>query len=322
MSSSKNTLENLSKKVAHYKVLFIILVIVICCLLFVLFIQFQNNKTKLAFGQFPLLDPARAFLSQEDYVLNIQELRTYLHDLETRYPDSISIYYEQVNSGANISVNKELRLFPASLSKLAQAIIVTKKVEDGSFAWNHKLEILQEDLSSTSGTLYQRVSGGSYVSVEELLKELLVYSDNTAQNVFRRYLTADDYINFQNQTGLQDLYNEKGFISAKEYTRMLRVLYGSSYLEPEHSQKILEYMSQSTFRDYLSQGIPAGLRFAHKYGENTEYHIFADSGLVYVPGKPYMLTVILKGKDSSLATREWAVRLMKEISTKAYEVSN
>ena len=321
MSNQKNTLEGLSKKIKHYKVLFGILSAVILVLLVVLFIQFAHNKKKITFGQFPLLDPARAFLSQEDYLLNIQELRTYLHDLEDQYPDSISVYYEQVNSGANISVNKNLRLFPASLSKLAQAIIVTKKVEEGVLAWDKKLEILQEDLSAASGTLYQRVSEGSYMSVEGLLKELLVHSDNTAQNVFRRYLTADDYINFQNQTGLQDLYNEKGFISAKEYTRMLRVLYGSSYLEPENSQKILEYMSQSTFRDYLSQGIPSHVKFAHKYGENTEYHIFADSGLVYVPGRPYMLTVILKGNDSSLATREWAVRLMKEISVKAYEVS-
>lgn len=321
MSNNKNNLENLSNRVKNYKVVIVVLAIAVLVLLFLVSIQFQKNKNRVVFGEFPLLDPARMFLSQKDYLLNIQDLRTYLHELEVQYPDSISIYYEQLNSGSNISVNKQLRLFPASLSKLAQAIIIAKKVEDGKLDWNQKLPILKEDLSSASGNLYKRVYAGDHVSVEELLQELLVESDNTAQNVFRHYLEAEDYINFQNQTGLQDLYNEKGFISAKEYTRMLRVLYGSSYLEPENSQKILEYMSQASFRDYLSQGIPSGIKFAHKYGENTEYHIFADSGIVYVPGRPYMLTVIIKGKDSSLATREWAVGLMKEISLKAYEVS-
>ena len=149
----------------------------------------------------------------------------------------------------------------------------------------------------------------------------MVNSDNTAQNVFRRFLSVTDYLNFQDLTGLQDLYNENGFISAKEYTRLLRVLYTSSYLEPENSEKILEYMAESSFGDYLSQGLPAEVKFAHKYGENIQYNIFADSGIVYIPKRPYMLTVLIKGKDSSLETRAWATKLMKEISEKAYQVS-
>ena len=120
---------------------------------------------------------------------------------------------------------------------------------------------------------------------------------------------------------MQDLYNEKGFISAKEYTRILRLLYTSSFLQPENSQKILEFMSEATFKDFLSQGIPSDVKFAHKYGENKDYNIFADSGIVYVPDKPYMLTVIIKGEDSSEETRAWVVKLMKEISEKAYNIN-
>jgi hypothetical protein len=122
-------------------------------------------------------------------------------------------------------------------------------------------------------------------------------------------------------TGLQDLYNEKGYISAKEYTRLLRVLYTSSYLKPENSEKILELMSKVTFKDYLSQGIPSSVVFAHKYGENKQESIFADSGIVYIPGKPFMISVMIKGKDSTDATRAWAVGLMKEISEHVYNAS-
>lgn len=318
--NTNNTLEKLSQKLKYYKVWFVVLILVILVLVVVLFIQLPSKDSS-SFGKFPLLDPSRAFLDQDKYLLNIQELRTYLHSLEEQYPGSISIYYEQINSGSNISVNKELHLFPASLSKLAQAILVARKVEESIFSWDKKIKILKEDISSDSGSLYQRVGEGSEVSVGDLLKELLVDSDNTAQNVFRRFLSVTDYLNFQELTGLQDLYNENGFISAKEYTRLLRVLYTSSYLDPENSEKILEYMSQSTFKDYLSQGIPNDIKFAHKYGENIQYNIFADSGIVYIPDRPYMLTVIIKGKDSSPETRLWAVNLMKEISEKAYDIS-
>lgn len=280
-----------------------------------------NKRIKNAtVNQHPLLDPLRKFVPADNYITNIQILRDYLHKIEGQYPDSVSVYYENINSGSNISVNKHLNLFPASLSKLVQAILIVKKIEIGTLSWNQQIKAEPSDLSSDSGTLYQRI-GDNSITVEKLLEELLVNSDNTAQNIFKHYLTVDDYIKFQEETGLQDLYNEKGFISAKEYTRLLRVLYTSNYLEPENSEKILEHMSRATFKDFLSQGIPSDIKFAHKYGENLQYNIFADSGIVYVPGKPYMITVIIKGKDSSKETRDWAVGLMKEISEKAYSVS-
>ncbi len=312
-------IEKLSKKLKRQRVFIIALVM---CIPFALWLssQYFNSNNSVEQKTFPMLDPLRELVSPKSYLINIEELRTYLHGLESKYPDSISIYYEQINSGANISVNKDIKLFPASLSKLVQAILITKNVERGSLSWDKQLKAEPGDLSADSGVLYKSI-GNNTMSVDKLLEELLINSDNTAQNIFKHYLTFDDYVIFQNETGLQDLYNEKGFISAKEYTRILRVLYTSSFLEPENSEKILNLMAQSKFKDYLSHGIPSGVKFAHKYGENTQYSIFADSGIVYVPGKPYMITVIIKGKDSTASTRVWATGLMKEISEHAYRIS-
>lgn len=312
--------ENLAEQVKNYKFYLMVVTLVSCVSIIGLLLYLHSYKGKVSFGKFSLLDPARVFLDQDDYLLNIQDLRDYLSALGEKYPENISIYYEQINSGSNISVNKDLHLFPASLSKLAQAIIIARKVEEGLMDWNEKLLTRPEDLSADSGDLYKTI-GNTNLSVERLMEELLVHSDNTAQNIFRRHLTLEDYIKFQDETGLLDLYNDKGLVSAKEYTRMLRVLYTSSFLDPENSEKILEYMSRATFHDYLSQGLPGGVKFAHKYGENREQFIFADSGIVYVPNRPYMITVIIKAKDFSQESRDWAVGLMKDISERAYKTS-
>lgn len=312
----KEILNNTKKKIHFYQFAFWLLLITTVSLLTI----FVFTKNKLDFEKkYPLLDPLRRFIPAENYLINIQDLRKYLANLGNTYPENISIYYETINSGANISVNKDLHLFPASLSKLVQAILVTYKVEQGQLKWDQELSVTTEDLSSGSGELYKK-GAGSY-TVEYLLQELLVNSDNTAQNVFRRYLSIDDYIKFQDETGLQDLYNDKGYISAKEYTRIFRVLYTSNFLAPNNSQKILDYMADSSFKDFLSQGVPSHIKFAHKYGENKEEIIFADSGIVYIPGKPYMITVIIKGKDSSEETRTKVIALMKEISERAYNAS-
>lgn len=316
MSNNINSVTN--KKIRSQKRYLWILAISTCFLLVALVISMCSNSVPKS--QYELLDPMREYMPKDAYITNIQDLREYLHDVEQKYPDNVSIYYENINTGSNISVGKELRLFPASLSKLVQAILIVKKVEDGNLKWDQELKATEADVSSDSGELYKSI-GSKKLTVEYLLEELLLNSDNTAQNMFRHQLDIPDYISFQQTTGLEDLYNEKGFISAKEYTRILRVLYTSNYLEPENSEKILELMSKAKFKDYLSQGIPEGVKFAHKYGENVQYSIFADSGIVYVKDRPYMLTVIIKGKDSSLATRAWAVGLMKEISERAYAVS-
>lgn len=314
-----NNIDNqLSKKIKKQRIAIFILSILIPIGIFITYRYFNSSNS--FESKFPLLDPLRRFIPAENYITNIEELRNYLKDLGNKYPDSITIYYESINSGANISVNKDLRLFPASLSKLVQAILIVRKIEKGTMSFTQELKAQPGDISSASGTLYQTIGNGP-ITVENLLKELIVNSDNTAQNIFKHYLDFSDYEQFQYTTGLQDLYNENGFISAKEYTRILRVLYTSNFLTPENSQKILKYMAESTFNDYLSKGVPTDILFAHKYGENKDYHIFADSGIVYIPGKPYMLSVIIKGKDSSLETRAWAMQIMKDISNHAYNIS-
>lgn len=312
-------IEKLHKKLKRQKIATIVLIVSIPIVGYISSHHFGADPIENS--RYPMLDPLRNFIPQENYLTNIEELRAYLRGIGSKYPDNISIYYENINSGSNISINKDLHLFPASLSKLVQAILITKKVEDGILSWSTELKAEEGDISSESGSLYKTI-GSSAMSVEMLLEELLVNSDNTAQNIFKHQLAFEDYATFQEKVGLQDLYNETGFISAKEYTRLLRVLYTSNFLDPQNSEKILEYMSRSVFKDYLSQGIPHGVKFAHKYGENTKYNIFADSGIVYVPGKPYMITVLIKGKDSTLETRDWAVGLMKEISEKAYTISS
>jgi beta-lactamase class A len=180
------------------------------------------------------------------------------------------------------------------------------------------LTIQQSDIDSGSGNLYQTVKPGDSVSVDELLRQMIVYSDNTAQDVFLRQMQQSDFDNFEKEVGLEDLFDNKGYISAKEYSHILRVLWTSSYLERENSEKILQFMADATV-DFIQRGLPNGVIFADKYGENKLFSIFADSGIVYANGKPYMITVILKGKDSTEASRQWAVDLMKQISEHAYQ---
>jgi hypothetical protein len=214
-------------------------------------------------NEYPLIDPARQFIDQEDYVLNIQPLRDYLNTLEEKYPENLSIYYEQLNSGANISVNKDLKLYVASMIKLPIAMVAVRQVEKGVWNWDTKFTISGPDVDQDSGSLYKNTINfdpeNDTMTVEQLLTALLVDSDNTAQNIFVRNIPQENFDEFEEEIGLKEVFDSTGHASAKEYSRILRSLYTSSFLERKNSQKILYLLKK---KNYESQFIIRWITFS------------------------------------------------------------
>src|SRR3990167_2279491 len=66
----------------------------------------RQSGTSDANNQFPLLNPARKFIKQEDLIVNFQPLRDYLND-KYEVDKNVSIYFEYLSTGANISLNKD-----------------------------------------------------------------------------------------------------------------------------------------------------------------------------------------------------------------------
>jgi hypothetical protein len=56
---------------------------------------------------------------------------------------------------------------------------------------------------------------------------------------------------------------------------------------------LLEILTKSPYSEYLEQGIPESILFAHKIGENIDEKVLSDSGIVYVEGRPYMIAVMI-----------------------------
>jgi beta-lactamase class A len=279
-----------------------------------LFLGYLPVLSRLQYIKYPLLDPAENFIEQSNYIVNIEPLRKFLISEQGKIGENkISIYLESLNSGANIAVNRDLRMFPASLAKLPLALVVMNKVENKELQLTDMETVAPEDIDGRSGSLQNSVPGTSY-SINALLSALLINSDNTAQHMLLKLITPEDMQDLINNTGLEALADSNGKISAKEFSRFFRALYTSSYLSRDDSQKLLKMLSASTFKDFLSQGLPSQVPFAHKYGEDINAHIYIDSGIVYLPQRPYMMTVMIQNVD-----RATAQEIMKTISSRAYQ---
>jgi beta-lactamase class A len=269
----------------------------------------KEKARKETVRDYPYIDIARDFIPQEHFIVNIQPLREQLQAIVGAEPEeTVSIYFEFLNTGANIQLNNEARFYPASLVKLPSAMVAMKKVEKGDWQMDSRLVLFEQDKDSRYGKLYEQPVGTSF-SIEELLKALLTQSDNTAHRILMRNLSEAELNELKDAIGLNDLFNEKSEVSAKEYSRLFRALYNSSFLKRDGSQKILEWLTQTPFNNMLPSGLPESTTFSHKIGEDDVEKNYLDSGIVYFPNRPYLITTMIKQHD-----QQEAEAIMKRVS--------
>ena len=269
----------------------------------------QNNDV------FSYVDPSRRLVEQKDLIVNIQPLRDSLNSVYANN-SSVSIYFEYLATGANISVNKDAEFYPASLLKVPVAVAIAKKIERGEWKWTNELVLLEGDRDKLFGTLYQEPTNSAH-TIEDLVRRSLVESDNTAHFILLRNLETREVEDVYEHIGLKGFFDTDGRISAKRYSTIFRMLYTSSYLSPENSQKLLALMTESAFDDFIEGGLPESTFFSHKIGVAVDKGVFVDSGIVYAGSRSYILTVMVETGDELKAQR-----VMKDISETVHTYVN
>lgn len=267
--------------------------------------------------QYFLIDPMRSFAQKDDLLTTVQPIREKLHDLfEKEELSYTSLYFEYLNTGANISINQDVRILTASLIKVPLAMAVMKKIEKGDWKLYNELILTKEDRDNEWWDVYKRPIG-TPISIQDLIEEMLLNSDNTAYRILYRNLSMDEVRDVFVALGLDDFFDQEWKITAKEYTRLLRSLYTANYLNLDHSQFLLEVLSRTTYDEYLGQGVPEDAIFSHKIGENTQKTVILDAGLVYIGDRVYLISMSMDYQKEWI-TREKALELFGYVSRTIY----
>jgi len=295
------------------------------------FIFTRDDDIADTLSHYPLLNPAVIVAEHQDAFVNFQPLRESLQSAYTERDDYlVSLYFEYLPTGSHISVNRDARMWPASLIKIPVAMAAMKKVERGDWKFGNELVILDEDKDSEFGDLYREPTGTT-VTIERLFEEALVRSDNTAHFVFLRNLDGSELEHVFSHLGLDEVLEvlkrtPKGEeadnrMTARSYSIFFRSLYNATYLSPEFSQKFLQFLLDSS-REYLGRGLPEDVPFAHKTGIRSDDRVWVNSGIVYAPRRPYLLTVMIQEKPGARPDIS-PETLFKAISKEVYDyVSN
>ena len=251
-----------------------------------------------------LIDP-KSFL-----IVNYEPLRSSFEDYISKNNLTISIYIENMRTGASLGIDARESYPPASLNKIITAILILKQVEDGKLSLDENIPIKDALRSSAFGTLYktQEKEIPLRVFMEKMLKE----SDDTAFKVLKEYEDPQErallisYLDYYNSNGaLPGQDTETGLVSPKSMYNVFSSLYLSTLLLPDSSEYILSLLTDTSFDvkkfAKLPENVIVSQKFGSKYTKDEKY--FHSCGIIYDGERRVFYCIMTKDIDLDFATQ-------------------
>jgi len=212
-------------------------------------------------------------------------------DATTNLSGVYGLYIVDLESGYSFGVNEKETFQAASLIKLPVMTAMFLEAERGNLDLKTTYILKDSDKILGSGSLSSSLAG-TKVSYEKLLELMGNQSDNTAYGIVRE-IVGDTKINATiKQIGMNSTSLEENETSPDDIGKFFEKLWQGELLSSKNSQKFLDYLTDTTYEAWIKEGIPEGIRVAHKYGR--EIHVVNDAGIVYAD-KPFVLVILSKG---------------------------
>jgi beta-lactamase class A len=221
-----------------------------------------------------------------------------------------SVYFKDLQASEGFGINPDATYYPASLLKVPLMITYFKVAESDPSILKDEIYYGGEADANAQESLRSpiQIHSGSTYTVEQLIEHMVKNSDNNAAELLIAHLN-----DIHKSTTFNTLFTDLGFkelstddyLTPRRYSLFFRILYNSTYLSREYSERALKLLTQTDFSQGIESGVPNPITIAQKFGEYTvkdnkgtiikrELH---NCGIVYYPQKPYLLCVMTKGKD-------------------------
>lgn len=215
---------------------------------------------------------------------------------------SASVYVREFDQGKWFCINPDEEYSPGSMMKIATLLTFLKDSERNPELLNQRI-LFKAHYSEMplQKIVTGQISTGKYYSIKELLEAMIIDSDNDATALLNQIMNASTYFDLLKSLNLSVPNKEQADypLTTNQCSRLIRIIFNSSYLEPQNSEYAMNLLTKSKFRDGLAKPLPSDVVIAHKFGERifpAEQQLH-ETAIIYSNNKPYMLTVMTKGND-------------------------
>lgn len=241
--------------------------------------------------------------------------------------EHVSVYFRDLHNGSTFGINEKEKFTPASLLKVPIAITYYKIAEEDPGLLKKEFTyrgVENSDFAVPNFKPEISLEEGKTYSIEEMIAIMIKYSDNDASRVLSGNMSEEDFFRVYTDFGIDisTMEQRENYMTVKDYAAFFRILYNSSYLKREFSEKVLGLLSEISFKDGLVSGVPSGIKVSHKFGERVMGNLVQlhDCGIVYYPNHPYLLCVMTRGSDFG-RLKSTVAGISREVYAQVYKIN-
>ena len=218
----------------------------------------------------------------------------------------------------------EAEIFPAaSIIKIPVMIEFFRQVERNKLSLEEKIILKEDDKAGGAGILFE-LHNEVELTLLDLVKLMIVISDNTATNILLDYTGFDGVNNLMKEAGMKSSclrrkmmvpYKEEqeNLISVRDITMLMEQLVTGKLLSSEYTALSVEILKRQQYNEKIPLYLPEKLPVAHKTGEIEG--VRHDVAAIYLPGRTYLFSVLTRNVSNIIE----ADRIIGEMSKIIYD---
>jgi beta-lactamase class A len=219
----------------------------------------------------------------------------------------------RLNNGSSYGVNDNEIFQAASLIKLPLMAAMYIRSEIGNLDLDSKYTLKNSDKVTGAGSLYGKPAGYQ-ITYRNLIRLMGKQSDNTAFNICRKLIGDKEIDSAALKIGMDVTNVENNETSPSDVGVFFEELWNGNIMNKENKDELLGFLTDTSFENWIPEGVPGDVRVAHKVGIET--HVINDAGIVYAKS-PYVVVILSKG----VVERE-ANQAFPELSKIIYEAES
>lgn len=235
----------------------------------------------------------------------------------------VSMQVEAISGKIFFTQNAEKLIPSASIIKIPILVELMENVKVGKIKLTDEHILVTKDKAGGSGRI-ANMKDGEVLTINELAKQMIVASDNTATNILIQKLGRNNINDRMKKLGFADLQlnrlmmdtaavkrGEENYVSANQINQLLRLIYNKKLATPALCKTMIDFLLANEDTATLPRNLPKTLKIAHKTGGLT--YVRGDAGIVFSK-KPFIISVLVQGTNT-----ENAEQIIGEIGKICYE---
>jgi beta-lactamase class A len=231
-----------------------------------------------------------------------KKLQAELERAVGQFDGVMGIAVKDLGGAEAFTVNADAVFPQASSIKIPVLVELYRQAQSGTVKLDERVEIKKALVAGGSGVLQHFNDGGSALTLRDLAVLMIVLSDNTATNILIDRVGMEKVNGMLAHHGLRKTRLQRRMLDTEaqkagrenlstplEMVWLLGLLQQGKILNAENTAAVIEILSYPK-NTALRRGLPGNVRLANKPGGLAG--VSCDSGIVYLEGRPYAISVM------------------------------